>query len=339
MTEATVSAGYAKVLLDVAVSNGADRELLLERSDIFIDDLSNQDSRIPFVKFAKLMKAGKALCNEPALALLFGEAVDFHDFSIVGLVARSAETMGEALKQVNRYSRLVMEVDGIGASDRIKPIQDDEGLWLVDASQASNVGPGRAEATFALMISTHRRDFGDVSFLKEVHFTHSEPSYRAEYDRIFGVPIVFDSDKNALLVDHSTLTKALSPSKRYVFGILSEHADALLKELEQSKTIKGRVESCLIPILHRDDLGMSYVANELGLSRQTLYRKLKSEGISYEALLDELRHKMAVHYLNGKNVSVNEVAYLLGYNHPNAFSRAFKRWTGKSPRAFTPTFK
>mgnify|MGYP003882060203 CR=1 FL=1 len=97
--------------------------------------------------------------------------------------------------------------------------------------------------------------------------------------------------------------------------------------------MRAQVESHLIPNLHNGNPGMEPIAEKLGVSRQMLYRKLKAEGISFEKLLDTLRHKMAVHYLNGKKVSVNETAYLVGFSDPSAFSRAFKRWTGKSPRA------
>jgi AraC-like DNA-binding protein len=73
---------------------------------------------------------------------------------------------------------------------------------------------------------------------------------------------------------------------------------------------------------------------KLGRSRQTLYRNLKDEGVTYEQVLDELRHKLAIHFLKGEKVSVNETAYLLGFSHPAAFSRAFRRWTGVAPREF-----
>ena len=100
-----------------------------------------------------------------------------------------------------------------------------------------------------------------------------------------------------------------------------------------SKTTRGQVESVLMPILHTGSVSMDAVAKTLGFSRPTLFRKLKAEGVSFEKVLDDLRHKLALEYLGGKKVSVNETAYLVGFSDPAAFSRAFKRWTGQSPRA------
>ena len=124
---------------------------------------------------------------------------------------------------------------------------------------------------------------------------------------------------------------ALQP--RYVFGVLSEHADALLKSLESSKTVRGRVEGLLMPILHTGEASIDKVAGQMAMSRQTLFRRLRAEGVTFAAVLDALRHKLALHYLSGRKVSVNETAYLVGFSEPAAFSRAFKRWTGVSPRA------
>ncbi len=77
---------------------------------------------------------------------------------------------------------------------------------------------------------------------------------------------------------------------------------------------------------------MSVVATELGLSRQTLHRRLKDEGVTLERVLDDLRHRLARRHLGGM-ASVAETARLVGFSDPTAFSRAFKRWTGSSPRS------
>ncbi len=111
MIKMTVSAGYAKMLLDFAVSKGADNQQLLEQSHIELADLEDADKRIPMARYIALMKFSIVLCNEPSLALHFGEFTDVNKASVVGLMCYSADTMGEALKLLNRYGYLVMELD------------------------------------------------------------------------------------------------------------------------------------------------------------------------------------------------------------------------------------
>ena len=332
MHEPSIAAGYARALMELAVLKGASRALLAERAGIPLADLEDQDNRIAFKKYVALMRAGKEMCGDPALALHFGETYDISELSIVGLIGRACETLADAFAQLNRYSRLVAEVD-LGTCDRLQLEHAREGLWIVDTRKNPNDFPEITESSFARMVCTSRR-FGAKQFIKMVHVTHPEPSYRTEYARIFQIPVIFGSIRNALLTDESWLTVPTGTSSRYVFGILSAHAEALLKKLENLDSTKSRVERMLIPILHTGDASVDTVARKLGLSRQTLFRRLKMEDSTFEKLLDELRQKMALHYLSGEKVSVNETAYLVGFSEPAAFSRAFKRWTGSSPRQF-----
>jgi AraC-like DNA-binding protein len=330
MTEHTIAAGSARALMELAVAKGASRKALAERCGIDPAELQNQDNRIPFVKYVALMRAGKELCRDPALALHFGEAVDFAEISVVGLIGRASETMADGFAQFNRYARLVVD-DGL-ETDRLVLERRAGQLWMVDTRQYASDFPEFAETSFARMVCTSRRWFPEAQFIKAIHFTHPEPEYRAEYDRVFQLPVVFESEKNALLTDDAWLTHRNPHASRYVFGILSAHAEELLKSLEGAKTTRGRVESLLMPMLHTGEASVGLIAGKLGLSRQTLFRKLKAEGVTFERVLDELRHRLALHYLSGKKVSVNETAYLVGFSDPGAFSRAFKRWTGASPR-------
>jgi len=331
MPEPTVSAGYAKALIDVAVARGADHAELLKQSKIAAEDLDDLDRRIPMASYVALMRAGKDLCNEPALGLKFSEVTDIDQVSIVGLICRTADTMGEALGQLNRYGRLVAEIDLAGSGPRFNLAQRGDELWLEDTRANPNSFIELTESTFARFICEFARYYPGVPFVKEIHVTHHEPSYRHEYDRILKVPVVFASDRNAMLIEPSWLSTKINNANPYAFGILSERADALLETLRSSESTKGIVESILIPRLHTGEFRMEDVAKEMGLGRQTLYRKLKAEGVRFEDLLDNLRQTMALHYLDGQKVSVNETAYLVGFSDPSAFSRAFKRWTGKSP--------
>jgi AraC-like DNA-binding protein len=331
MAEPTVAAGIARGLMQLAVSKGADLQMLALRSKIDPEDLQHPDARIPFAKYVALMRAGQELCNDPALALHYAEEVDLSEVSVVGLLTHACETMFDAFVQLNRYNRLVSEHDSVATPDRFQHWPAGQGnLWLVDTLRYPSDFPESVEGSIGRLVCGPRR-FYQSSFAKAVHFVHAAPTYRHEYDRIFRVPVVFESDKNAILIDESWPTQKIAPKQRYAFGILSAHAETLLESLENSKSTRGRVESVLIPILHTRDVTMAAIARKLGLSRPTLYRQLKAEGVGYESLVDELRHKMALEYLNGRKVSIIETAYLVGFSDPAAFSRAFKRWTGSSP--------
>jgi AraC-like DNA-binding protein len=317
--------------MDLAVSKGADGKTLLEKSGLSLRELEDQDNRIPFEKYVALMRAGQAV--DPALALHFGEAFEISELSIVGLIGQACETVADAFAQLGRYNRLMIDVEFEGPNDERLVLARVAGqLWLVDTRRNPNDVPEITESSFARMVCMSRH-LGRADIIKEVHVTHAAPAYRAEYDRIFPMPVIFESGKNALLMaDDSWMTQRLALAPRYVFGVLRAHADTLLEELENTSTTRGRVESELMPILHTGDASMDGIAGRMGLSRQTLLRKLKAEGTTFEKVLDELRHRLALDYLRGRKVSVSETAYLVGFSEPAAFSRAFKRWTGTSPR-------
>jgi AraC-like DNA-binding protein len=333
MPELTVAASAVRALMELAVSRGASRQTLTERSRIDPAELQDRDNRVAFSKYVALMRAGQELCSDPALALHFGEEVDVSEISIACTVG-GVETIDDALAQMNRYARLAVEVEEVGTSDRFQLRRGAGQLWIVDARRNPNDFPELTESTFARMVCSTRRGLGDTQLVKAVHVTHTAPAYRAEYERIFRMPVVFGSDKNALQIDEALLSSIRRPtSSRYVSGVLREHAEMLLKRMESAQSTRGRVESLLTPILRSGDVNMDMIAGKLGLSRQTLFRRLKAEGVTFEQVLDELRRKLALHYLCANKASVNQTARLVGYSDPAAFSRAFKRWTGSSPRA------
>jgi AraC-like DNA-binding protein len=96
---------------------------------------------------------------------------------------------------------------------------------------------------------------------------------------------------------------------------------------------RREVERHVEPMLPLGAVRMEKVARALGCSRQTLYRRLKIEGITFEQLLDGLRRRLALRFMREPGLSVKETSYRLGFSEPAAFSRAFKRWTGRAPRA------
>jgi len=329
---ATVSAGFAQALADFAVSKGADETRLLGAADLRAEDFADRDARLPFSKYVVLMRAAKMQCENPALALEFGATGDYRRMSIVGLIAYASATMAEALTQINRYGRLVIDVAGLADGPRYEIVLENGERWMIDRRLNPNAFPELTESTWSRFICTTRRDFPQATYALAAEVSHAAPSYRHVYNELWQVPVKFEADRNAIQTTVDWGEVAVQADNRYVFGIFTQRGDALLEELQQQTTLRGRVESLLLPLLHTGDVGINMIAEKLETSRQTLHRNLKTEGVTFEQVLDELRHTMALDYLSARKVSVNETAYLVGFSDPTAFSRAFKRWTGISPR-------
>ena len=98
-------------------------------------------------------------------------------------------------------------------------------------------------------------------------------------------------------------------------------------------TFRREIEQRLEPMRGRGPVRIEEVARALGCSRQTLYRRLKRENVTFAGLLDGLRRRLGLLYVRERGMSVKEAAYRLGFSEPAAFSRAYKRWTGASPRS------
>lgn len=127
-----------------------------------------------------------------------------------------------------------------------------------------------------------------------------------------------------------------APSRNPFLSFLTEMARAVEARAGERRPaappsrFRSEVEQRLEALLESGETGIARVASDLGYSRQTLYRRLKAEGVTYEQLLDGLRRRLALRLVR-EGLSVKETAYRLGFSDPAAFSRAFKRWTGSSP--------
>lgn len=331
MKTPTVAAGLARSFLEYAVALGAPLPALLGGSGLRSEALTDQDARIPLAAYQALIECAIEITVDDALPLRYCVDTRLETVSIVGLIVHSSASMADSLEQLNRYARLMVEVDVMPNGERFSVNAEQGEVWITDNRPDPNSFPALTEIAFGRFIGEFRRHFPDTAFAIALDVTHAKPKHASAYQEILRVPVRFSCARNAMRIDPAWLNKTFDNESAYVFGVFADRADALIAQLDRNQTIKGRIERHLLGILHRGDVTMDDVASDLGMSRQTLYRRLREEQVTFAAIHDELRHRMAIDYLNARKASVNQVAYLLGFSEASSFTRAFKRWTGKTP--------
>ena len=333
MSEQTMAAGFASAFLGYAVAEGAPRERLLAASGLTEADLADQDARIPVAAYHALIGAGIEATGDTALLLRHVLETRLETMSIVGQIVHASTSFPHSLGQLNRYARLMADVPIPGGRDRFELSREGDAVWLVDHGPADG-GWMATEASFARFISEFRRSAPEHPFELALEGTYAPPPHANRYPELVRVPVSFRAARNALRINPVWLEAEYDGGKDYVFGVFTRHADGLLQELAANDTVRAAVEARMLAELHEGTLSMDRIARDLGMSRQTLYRRLKDEGATFAEVHDALRRRMAMDYLGTRKVSVGETAYLLGFSEASAFVRAFRRWTGASPTAW-----
>ncbi len=331
-----MAAGFAASFATYASEKGADRPTILAESGLTEDDLSDQDNRIPISAYQTLIAAAIKQTGDTALLLRHTLDSQLETMSVVGQIVHTSASLRHSIEQLNRYLHLMGDVELPPGVDRFELQRSGDMLWIVDHLVLPPDMAFWSEVSFARFISEFRRSFPGVTFEIEMQVTYPPPPHADQYPDLFRVPVEFNASRNALRIDPvwDSPETQFEPGNAYAFGIFTQHADKLLAALQVETTIRAQIEAQILPKLHQGTLSMDRVAKDLGMSRQTLYRRLKAESITFAEIHDDLRRRMALDYLGAQRVTVNETAYLLGFSEASSFVRAFKRWTGLSPTAY-----
>ncbi|PRY19587.1 AraC family transcriptional regulator [Aliiruegeria haliotis] len=334
MAGPTLIASLVASFVDFAVNRGVSEASLLHASGISNAELRDPDGRIPADAYLALIDAAVAATGDTGLAMRHAAETSIDRVSIVGLIVEAAGPLDAAIRHLNRYTRIIADLPVAGGADRFELRQEGAALWLIDHFPGADVAPVGIEETFANLIVGFRKAAPGREFALEVQVSFPPPAHRALFEEIFRAPVQFEAGRNAIHLNPGWLEENTLVPQPYTFGLFTRHADILLAELECAETTRARLEAQILSELHKGSLSMDNVARDLGMSRQTLYRRLKDENATFAEVHDDLRQKMARDYLTAKRISVNEAAYLLGFSEASSFVRAFKRWTGLSPAAY-----
>jgi AraC-like DNA-binding protein len=294
-----------------------------------LNDLDDVEHRIPMTHYHALWTLALEYTHEPALALILGSKPFQDEMGLVGHIFFNNDTLKAALKQYERYYALVHEGMHIEVETDAKFAYIN---YICDTSEVYS----RSDMEYTLAISIYRATLHlrDGIEIEHISFQHSPPSYASRYKKVFPCPVRFDHEHCSIVFKKQYLDFKLPKRSSYLHQILTRHIEALFKKIRPEETLTDKVINLVEKKLAKDKIDAQHIADKLCMSRHTLYRKLKQEGLSFHDLVDQVRKDKAFHYLNLNKRSLSEVAFLLGFSELSAFSRAFKRWTGVSPAKY-----
>jgi AraC-like DNA-binding protein len=171
------------------------------------------------------------------------------------------------------------------------------------------------------------RDFAPM----RMTFTHPRNLALREIHRILRCPVEFAQTTDSWVLPQSVMELPITSGDSHLLHIVEAHADDLLSERRTATGLRGLVEIQLLSMLPSGKVQTAVVAQQLGMSARSFKRHLAQEGTTFGEVLDRLRYRLALGYLEDQRISLQQIAWLLGYSEIGAFNHAFKRWTGTSP--------
>lgn len=329
----TVAGAGVAALVGYARGRGLDLEPELARSGVRLKELVEPDFRVAVETAEALWVTASERLGEPDLGLRFAALLDLDGFHLVGHLAASSATVGQALERVVEFSRLLhdagrTEVERIDGQVHIFP-----GCRGLPRQPPGQVAEFNTASTVVLIrFVTGRPEWRPGA----VHFFHRAPADVRPHLRLFGVAPSFHEPETALLVAEEDLALPVRVSRPSRLGqYLESYARTLLGQLpEKADGLRDQVLRALLSSLPAGGLTIEATAHRLSITPRTLQRRLAQSGDTFSGLVDQARLSTAQHYLSDDKLSLGEISYLLGFNDPSTFHKAFRRWKGVSPGAW-----
>lgn len=319
-------AAYVLQVADMLAPWGITAETLLAGSGWTRDQLAQPAARVPLTVANDLLQKTIELTREPALGLLLGFQMKVSHHGYIGFAAMTAKNLGEALLIAERFAPLRST-----AVDLHLTVEDEAAaLSLVFDTELEPLREMALMAVCVGLIQMGAAMTGKV-LSGRGEFTFRRPDYLDRFAPMLGDNVVaFEQPVDRVVFDAAYLELPLTMADPTASRMALDQCERELAALGEHAQLAGRVRR-LIEDAERGVPSLDDVASRLHVSTRTLKRQLAQQGTSFSDILDDIREQKALLLLARSDLSVEQVADRLGYSDVANFTRAFKRWTGRTP--------
>lgn len=287
------------------------------------------DTYIPIETYLLIQDEAAHYTNDPYFGLHMGEYAEAGSWSILGYLMMNCKTLGEAFGKSARYSRIVGNMIEGSVKFRFNKIR----AILDTPPHAPKMTRHCFESTISSSVRMIRTLTGVQLSPLEVRFTYPEPESTAEYERIFCCPVKFGQKENSFTIPLNYVNKPIPMANPGLREYFEKYALDVIAEMDRQDEYTRMVTKIILSRLDDEKLSIRKVAKELSMSVRTLQNRLKDEGVVFSQLHRDIRQQLAKKYLR-ENYTVEDITYLLGFSEPSVFRKAFKKWSGFTPKQF-----
>lgn len=315
-----------------AAGRGADLQELLKEVGLTEADLANSGFKLPWQEGIKVWEAVLVVSGDPAFGLHIGQSVTTSMAGLAGHMMERCKNLFESSQILEKYLPLANEMfvfrsgmEGRHLVVNIQPID----IWKIHSPETARQA---VDMSFSSILHIIRLLSGRSLKPERVDFSANPPEEMGEYQAVFQTELKFKQSENRMLFKESD---ALSPVIGYnqeILETLQEIASGKMLAFEREQEVRVAAEKWIAENWQKGFPQVGELAEVLHMSVRSLQRRLKEEGTSFHRIVEEVHEQIALSLLRRKGFTVSEVAFMLGYADAHAFRRAFRRWTGKSPR-------
>lgn len=324
-----VSSSSPRVITHYLLEQKAPEEKIESILGCPIDALESAEFRLPITNYNRLWAYAINFTKKPDLGLHLGTRKVEDEIGLVGHIFFSNATIRDALNQYQRYFSITNENIRI----QIEVHEDQVELQFI-CIEPAYYSLYDMERTITAGITRTSEHLKRKLPLQYINFQHAAPAHYERYAEVFDCPVRFSQPCCSIAFNESYLDFRLPHRSSYLQKVLSKHLETVLSKIKRKDSFTDKIEMIIEKRLAKDSIDAEHIAKKLNMSRNTLYRKLQAEDISFHDLVDKVRKRKAIDYLKQGSLSLSQIAFLLGFSELSAFSRAFKRWTGKSPARY-----
>jgi AraC-like DNA-binding protein len=323
----TAAGGIARAAYAHAALSLPDVAFLAQRAGITRKQFEEPSLRIPVERQITFLDLVAERLPDDFLGFHLASAIDLRELGLLYYVLASSDTLGDALRRGQRYCSIQNE--GVLVKYR------DDGPVVVSLHYNA----------VRRLTDRHQIEFFVTTIVRlcrqlvawrlnpiRVKLTHRRTEVPGDVAACLGCEFVFGSEIDEIEYPPSSGRLPVASADGSLNRLLIKYCEEALSSRQlKARSWRLAVENTLAPLLPHGQGRLSEVAARLGVGIRTLERRLAGEGVSFIDVLDGLRFELAKRYLHEPTLPISQIAWLLGYAGPSAFTHSFRRWTGKPP--------